>query len=54
MLGAFSAATGLISLDSIEKGARLILSRFSEEKLNSNIEAIRAGYEEVKRGKGVH
>lgn len=54
MLGAFSAATGLIPLDSIEKGARLILSRFSEEKLNSNIEAIRAGYEEVKRGKGVH
>ncbi len=54
MLGALSAATGLISLDSIEKGARLMLSRFSEEKLNSNIEAIRAGYEEVKRGKGVH
>lgn len=54
MLGAFSAATGLISLDSIEKGARLMLSRFSEEKLNSNIEAIKAGYEEVKRGKGVH
>ena len=54
MLGAFSAATGLISLDSLEKGARLILARFSDEKLNSNIEAIRAGYEEVKRGKGVH
>ena len=54
MLGAFSATTGLMSLDSIEKGARLILSRFSDEKLNSNIEAIRAGYEEVKRGKSVH
>ncbi len=54
MLGAFSAATGLISLDSLEKGTRLILSRFSQEKLALNIKAIKAGYEEVKRGKGVH
>lgn len=50
LLGAFSAATGIISLDSLEKGARLVLSRFSKEKLNLNIKAIRAGYEEVKRG----
>jgi pyruvate ferredoxin oxidoreductase gamma subunit len=50
MLGAFAAATGIISLDSIEKGTRLILSRFSEDKLNLNIKAIKAGYEEVKRG----
>jgi len=54
MLGALSAATGLISLDSIEKGARFIFSRFSKEKLNSNIEAIRAGYKEVKRGKSIY
>lgn len=50
MLGAFAATTDLVSLESLEKGARLILSRFSDEKLNRNIEAIRAGYEEVKRG----
>lgn len=50
MLGAFAAATDLVSLESLEKGARLILSRFSDEKLNRNIEAIRAGYKEVKRG----
>ena len=50
MLGAFAAATGIISLDSLEKGTRLILSRFSEEKLNLNVQAIGAGYEEVKRG----
>jgi pyruvate ferredoxin oxidoreductase gamma subunit len=54
MIGAFAAATGLISLDSLEKGTRLILSRFSKEKLALNIKAIKAGYEEVKRGKGVH
>lgn len=54
MLGALSAATGLISLDSLEKGARLMLSRFSKDKLNANIHAIRAGYEEVKRGKAIH
>ena len=51
MLGAFAAATGLVTLESLEKGMRLILSsRFSEEKLQRNLEAIRAGYEEVKRG----
>lgn len=54
MLGAFAAATGLISLDSLEKGTLLILSRFSKEKLDLNIKAIKAGYEEVKRGKGIH
>jgi pyruvate ferredoxin oxidoreductase gamma subunit len=51
MLGAFAAATGLVTLDSMEKGARLILGhRFSEEKLQRNLEAIRAGYEGVKCG----
>jgi 2-oxoacid:acceptor oxidoreductase gamma subunit (pyruvate/2-ketoisovalerate family) len=54
MLGAFAAVAGLISLDSLGKGTRLILSRFSKEKLDLNIKAIKAGYEEVKRGKGVH
>ncbi len=50
MLGALAAATDLVSLDSLEKGIRLMLSRFSEKKLNLNIEAARAGYEGVKRG----
>ena len=50
MLGALAAATDLVSLDSLEKGIRLMLSRFSEQKLNLNIEAARAGYEGVKRG----
>ncbi len=54
MLGALAAATGLVSLESLEKGARLMLSRFSEQKLNLNVEAIGAGYKEVKRGKAVH
>lgn len=54
MIGAFAAATGLFSLDSLEKGTRLILSRFSKEKLDLNVKAIKAGYEEVKCGKGVH
>jgi len=54
MLGAFAAATGLVSVDSLEKGARVILSSFSKEKLNLNLEAIRAGYEEVKHGKSIH
>lgn len=51
MLGAFAAATGLVTTESLERGARLILGpRFSEDKLQQNLEAIRAGYEEVKRG----
>ena len=54
MLGAFAAATGLISLGSLEKGAEIILSAFEEEKLKLNLDAIRAGYEEVKHGKVVY
>ena len=50
MLGALAAATDLVTLDSLEKGIRLLLSKFSEEKLQLNFEAMRAGYEEVKRG----
>jgi pyruvate ferredoxin oxidoreductase gamma subunit len=54
MLGAFAAATGLMSLGSLEEGTRLILSRFSKDKLATNLEAVRAGYEEVLSGKRVH
>ena len=50
MLGAVAAATGIVTLDSLDKGLRLILARFSEQKLALYFEAIRAGYEEVKRG----
>jgi pyruvate ferredoxin oxidoreductase gamma subunit len=50
MLGAFAAATGLVSLASLEKCAPLMLGWLSKEKQNANIQAIRAGYEEVKRG----
>ena len=50
MLGAFAAATDLVSLESLEKGVRLMLgSRFSEDKLKRNFDAIRAGFEGVKR-----
>jgi pyruvate ferredoxin oxidoreductase gamma subunit len=54
MLGAFAAATGIISLDSLEKSARDFLSSLSSEKLDLNLKAIRAGYKEVKRGKAIH
>lgn len=54
MLGAFAAATGLVSVDSLEKGAKFILSSFSDEKLNLNIRAIRAGYEKVNREKKIY
>lgn len=51
MLGAFAAATDLVTLESLEKGVRLMLgSRFSEDKLQKNFEAIRAGYDEVRHG----
>jgi len=50
MLGAFAAVTELISIDSIEKGARTILANFSKEKLNLNLEAIKTGYEEARNG----
>lgn len=54
MLGAVAAATGIVSLESMDKALRLILSKFSPEKLDLNFKAITAGYEEVKRGQGVH
>jgi len=49
MLGAFTAATGVVSLDSIEMSAKdLLLKNQSKEKVIANIEAIRKTYEEVK------
>ena len=48
MLGAFSAATDLVSIDSIEKGARFILSKkAAEDKVDANIRAIRKAYDTV-------
>jgi pyruvate ferredoxin oxidoreductase gamma subunit len=50
MLGAFAAATGLVSLASLERCVPLMLGWLSQEKQNANIQAVRAAYEEVKRG----
>ena len=50
MLGAFSAATGLISLESVEKAAQeLLLKKQNEEKVAANMKAIHKAYEEVKK-----
>lgn len=50
MMGAFSAMTGLVSLESIEEAAReMILKKQSEDKIKANMEAIRNTYEEVKK-----
>jgi pyruvate ferredoxin oxidoreductase gamma subunit len=54
MLGAFAAATGLVSLASLERCVPLMLGWLSQEKQNANIQAVRAGYEEVKCGQGLH
>ena len=49
MLGAFSAASGLVSIDSIEKGTRFILGKkASEEAVESNVKAIRRAYDTVR------
>ena len=49
MLGAFSAASDLVSIDNIEKGARFILGKkASEEAVESNIKAIRRAYDTVR------
>jgi pyruvate ferredoxin oxidoreductase gamma subunit len=50
MLGAFAASTGLVSLSSLEECASQMLGWLSQEKQKANIQAIRAGYEEVKHG----
>lgn len=47
MLGAFAGLTGLISLDSAEKGMRQMLEKkFSEDVVNNNIEAVRTAFKE--------
>ncbi len=49
VLGGFVAATDLVSLASIEKGAEFILGKkMPESTLELNIKAIRRAYEEVK------
>jgi pyruvate ferredoxin oxidoreductase gamma subunit len=51
MLGGFIAATDLVSMESIEKGARFILGKKTPENiLTLNIAAIRRAYAEVKNG----
>ena len=51
MLGAFVAATNLVSMESLEKGTRFILGKkMSENHLESNLAAIWRAYEEVKNG----
>ena len=48
MLGAFTGVTGLISLDSAEKGVRAMLGKkFSEDIIKKNIDAVRAAFQEV-------
>jgi len=48
MLGAFSAASGLVSIDNIEKGARFILGKkASDNVVESNVKAIRRAYDTV-------
>ena len=49
MLGGFVAATNLVSMENIEKGAEFILGKkMPEETLKLNIKAIQLAYEEVK------
>jgi len=50
MLGAFAAATGLFSFDSVERGVREILGKkLSEQVIANNIAAVRAAYEEAQK-----
>ena len=50
MLGAFAAASGVLSLEAIEKAAKeQLLRKYSKEKQTANIDAIRKTYEEVKK-----
>lgn len=49
MLGAFVAATDLVSIDNIEKGTRFILGKkASEDAVDANIKAIRRAYDTVR------
>lgn len=50
MLGAFVAATDVLSLEAIEVAAKeQLLRKYSKEKQTANIDAIRKTYEEVKK-----
>lgn len=52
MLGGFVAATNLVSLESIEKGARFTLEKKMPPKvIDKNLQAIRRAYEEVKNAR---
>ncbi len=49
MLGAFSAATGLVSIEGIRQGAKAILGkRMTEDELEANCRAIDRAYEEAR------
>lgn len=51
MLGGFVAATSLVKLESVEKGARFVFEKhFPKETLEKNLTAIQRAYEEVKNG----
>jgi len=50
MLGAFAAATNLVSMDSIDKGTRFILGKkVPEEFIELNVKAIHRAYEEARK-----
>ena len=50
MLGAFAAATGLFSFDSVDRGMREILGKkLSETVIARNIDAVRTAYEEAQK-----
>jgi 2-oxoacid:acceptor oxidoreductase gamma subunit (pyruvate/2-ketoisovalerate family) len=49
MAGAFAKATGLVSLQSVESAMKALGKGALERYLPANIEALRRGYEEVRR-----
>lgn len=49
MAGAFAKATGLVSLQSVESAMKTLAKGALERYLPANIEALRRGYEEVRR-----
>jgi pyruvate ferredoxin oxidoreductase gamma subunit len=52
MLGGFVAATNLVKLESVEKGARFVFEKhLPKEILENNITAIHRAYEEVNNGR---
>ncbi len=50
MLGAFAAATDMVSMESIEKGVRFMLGKkIPEDQISLNLKAIHRAYETVKK-----